>query len=98
MCNIIFQDNEQGCLISFDLGGKNNGDNTTHPRGYQGDLFDGTHPGKGGSPVTKRDDWLSFRHVIFVFQDFVPPEHTSSVTFEELLQRDWQWLQMDRLK
>jgi serine/threonine protein kinase len=84
-CNIIFQDNEQGRLIDFDFGGKNNGDTTKYPSGYQGALFDGTRPGKGGSPVTKWDDWLSLRYVIFVFHDFVPPEHASSVTFEELL-------------
>jgi serine/threonine protein kinase len=83
-CNIIFQDNKQGRLIDFDFGGKNNGDTTKYPRGYQRTLFDGTRPGKGGSPVTKGDDWLSLRFVIFAFHDFVPPEHESSVTYEQL--------------
>lgn len=86
-CNIIFHDNKQGRLIDFDFGGKNNGDTITYPRGYQRNLFDGTRPGKGGSPVTKRDDWLSLKFVIFVFHNIVPPEHASSVTNEQLLQR-----------
>ncbi|MCK7498894.1 MAG: hypothetical protein MZW92_56375 [Comamonadaceae bacterium] len=38
-CNIIFQDNKQGRLIDFDFGGKNNGDTTKYPRGYQGTLL-----------------------------------------------------------
>jgi serine/threonine protein kinase len=92
-CNIIFQDNKQGRLIDFDFGGKNNGDTTKYPTGYQGTLFDGTRPGKGGGPVTKRDDWLSLRCVIFVFHDFVSPENASSVTYEELLQRDRQLIE-----
>jgi serine/threonine protein kinase len=87
-CNIIFQDNKQGRLIDFDFGGKNHGDNTKYPKGYQGTLFDGTRPGQGGSLVTKWDDWLSLRYVIFVFHDFVPPEHASSVTFKQFKQRD----------
>jgi serine/threonine protein kinase len=94
-CNIIFQDNKQGRLIDFDFGGKNNGDTTKYPRGYQGTLFDGSRPGKGGSSVTKRDDWLSLRYVIFSFHNVVPPEHASSVTYEQLLQR---LLQRDCLK
>jgi hypothetical protein len=97
-CNIIFQDNKQGRLVDFDFGGKNNGDTTKYPRGYQRTLFDGFRPGKGGSPVTKRDDWLSLRFVIFAFHDFFPPEHASSVTYEQLLQRERQRLQMDHLK
>jgi hypothetical protein len=62
-----------------------------YPRGYQGILFDGARPGKGGSPVTKGDDWLSLRFVIFVFHDFVSPEHASSVTYKqrERLQREF---------
>jgi serine/threonine protein kinase len=92
-CNIIFQDNKQGHLIDFDFGGENNVDTTKYPTGYQGTLFDGTRPGKGGDPVMKRDDWLSLRFVIFDIHNFVPPEHASSVTYEALLQRDQPLIQ-----
>jgi serine/threonine protein kinase len=92
-CNIIFQDNNQGRLIDFDFGGENDGDTTKYPTGYQGTLFDGTRPGKGGSPVTKKDDWLSLRCVIFDIHNFFPPERASSVTFDELLQRDRQLIE-----
>lgn len=72
--NTVFTDvKDQGWLIDFDFGGKEDKLTTLYPDGYKASLSDGFRPGSEGEPIRKWHDWYSLGYLIFQCHFFILP-------------------------
>jgi hypothetical protein len=56
---------DQGWLIDFDFGGKEDAATTVYPTGYKTLIADGLHLGIEEKPIEKWEDWFALGELIF---------------------------------